>query len=263
MNSTEWDLGEYVPVDKKPRVVVYGEPKIGKTTFACSAPNAVLIATEDGAGNIPIMRLPKDRVCQSWDDILTAIKVLLTKDHDREWLVLDTLNGAAELCAQFVCDRDFGGCWESAKGREGFNAWGRGDKATGQEFKRLTRGLDLLREKKNMGCILVAHQGLHRSGNALGDDFLKFGADMTKQTWAQTLGWADHIAHATRDFVVATPRGKEDTGKSKVKQRGKERWLVFDGGPARDAGARAGFEMPEKVRLDWDAYITAFDGRKK
>jgi len=256
-DSGDWDLAEYTPVKKRPRLVVFGEPKIGKTVFGCSAPNGVLVPTEDGAASLPVMRLPKGRTASSWEDILKSIRVLLETEHDREWFILDTINGAADLCSQFVCDRDFGGAWESGKGREGYNAWGRGDKACGQEFRRLIKGLDLLRDEKGMGCILLGHQGLSKSGNALGEDFQKFTADMSKQTWSLTLGWADHIAHACRDFVVTAPRGKEDTGKGKVRERSQERWLVFEGGPGRDAGSRAGLEMPDRIPLSWDAYAEA------
>ena len=257
MSKDEWILEVSTSPRKMPRIVVMGEPGVGKTTWGCSAPNAVLVATEDGASGIPIMRLPKDRLSSSWDDILKAVKTLLEAEHDREWLVLDTINGAADLCAQHVCDRDFGGQWESSKGVEGFNACGRGDNATAQEFRRLLKGLDLLRERKNMGCILLSHLGLQRSGNALGEDFQKFTGDMTKQTWALTLAWADNVGHATRDFVVTVPQGKEDSGKAKARARNDDRWLVFDGGPGLDAKARRGYEVPGRLPLVWDAYAKA------
>lgn len=257
---SEWEFKKLTKELLKPRLVVYGEPKAGKTSFACHAPNVLLIPTEDGAAGLDVMQLPNNRVCSSWDDILIAVRTLLETEHDREWVAIDTVNGVVDLCAKFICDRDFGGNWESRKGQEGFNAWGRGDKATAQEFKRLITGLDMLREKKNMGIILVAHQGLHRSGNALGEDFQKFAADINKYSWSILLGWADHIGHACRDFMVHTPQGMENKGKGIAVQKNDTRWLVFEGGPGRDAGSRAGYEMPDRIKLNWDDYADIISG---
>ena len=234
---SEWELKKHKIVSYLPRLIVYGPPKIGKSTFAGSAPNVVFIPTEDGISGLDVMQLPSGRTCNTWEDMLKAVATLLKEEHDRKWVVIDTINGAAELCAKYICDRDFGGCWESRKGQEGFNAWGRGDKATAQEFKRLITGLDMLREEKGMGCILLAHQGLHRSGNALGEDFMKFAADIHARSCSLLVGWADHIAHACRDFMVHTPHGKEDKGKGIAKQMSNTRWLVFEGGPGRSERA--------------------------
>ena len=251
---SEWELKKVKKKLKKPRLIVYGEPGIGKTTLGCHAPNVLLIPTEDGAAGMDVMQLPSDRVCQTWEDVLKAVGTLLGDDHDRKWVVIDTINGVTDLCAQFICDRDFNGNWEATKGKDGYNAFARGDKAMAQEFKRLIKGLDLLRTEKDMGIILLAHQGLHRSGNALGEDFMKFGADVNKHAWSLLLGWADHIGHACRDFAVHVPRGKEDAGKGVAKERTQTRWLVFDGGPGRDAKSRAGYEMPERIELKWSEY---------
>ena len=256
---SEWELKKSKRKIHRPRTIVYGEPKVGKTTFGCSVPKGVLIPTEDGAAGMDIMQLP----CTTWDDVLKALTTLYKEKHDREWVVIDTVNGVTDLCAQYICDRDFGGNWEATKGKDGYNAFARGDKAMAQEFKRFINGLDMLRNEKGMGCILLAHQGLHRSGNALGDDFLKFAADVNKHAWSLLLGWADHIGHACRDFMVHTPQGKEDSGKGIAKERSNTRWLVFDGGPGRDAGARAGYEMPERIELKWAAYADSISKHLK
>ena len=237
-----------------PRLIIYGEPKIGKTTFATSAPNVVLIPTEDGSLGVDVQRLPTDGKCKTWQDVIDACNTILTQDHTFRWLVIDTINGAEWLCAQDVCNRDFKGVWQAAEGKDAFNAWGKGDKAVSYEFRRLLAVLDQIQQKRGIGIILLAHVGLHKTGNALGADFQKFGAEVNKYTWALLTGWSDQIGFAHRDMSVAA-RNKEQ--KFKAVAINNERWISFEGGPAVDAGGRIGYEMPDKILLSWEDYESA------
>lgn len=240
-----------------PRLGICGEPGVGKTTFASNAPGAIFIVTERGCDGVDIVRVPKDTICADWNDVLTAVSVVEAvvekQPKDVQWVVLDTVDAAETLCAEYICQKNFGGNWESTSGKDGFNAWGRGDKATAQEFKKLLHKLDVL-NSKGVGIIMLMHLGLHRSGNALGQDFLKFGGNVNKHTWACILGWADQIGHACREFVVSK-LGDEKKAKAIATPKTKDRQLIFDGGPARDAKSRVGYEMPDKIPLNWNIYI--------
>jgi hypothetical protein len=102
-----------------------------------------------------------------------------------------------------------------------------------------------------MGVILLAHAGLHKSGNALGPDFVKFGGDLTKPTWSLVSGWADQIGYASRDLRSAIREGEK---KAKATENTSARWIQFEGGPGMDAGGRVGYEMPAKILLSWEDY---------
>ena len=240
---------------RKPALLVYGEPGIGKTTFGAAAPNVVFVCAEDGAAGLDVVRLPNVGKCETWDEVIKSIDVITTEPHDFEWVVVDTLSAAEQLCADMVCERDFNGRWNPVKsGGPAFNAYGAGDKTVGQEMKALIAKLDALRQRRDMGVILLAHVDMRRQANALGDDYQKFCGAMNKYSWEQIRGWADQVAYAGREVKASHREGER---RAKAYAVGTERWLIFEGGPGRDAKARAGYDMPERILLDWDEYEAA------
>jgi hypothetical protein len=242
------------PTRPPPRLVVYGEPKIGKTTFGAAAPGVVFVPTEDGALAVSVPKIPTDGRCQSWADVITALTTLAKEKHSFQTVVVDTLNGAEALCADMVCKRDFNGIWTPRKGADGYSSYGKGEKATAQEFKELLTALDVLQQKRNMAVILLSHAGLHKCSNALGSDFVKAGGDMSKACWNMVAGWADQIGYARRDARASL---KDGEAKYKMSALSSCRYLEFDGGPGMDAGARAGYEMPAKITLSYSDYVEA------
>ena len=84
------------------RTVVYGKHGIGKTTFACSCQDPVLLPFEDGYGtvhlrlkkSVPVLTFPdangkKSRTIQSYDQAMEAIGFLATSDHSFKNVVVD------------------------------------------------------------------------------------------------------------------------------------------------------------------------------
>lgn len=238
-----------------PRLLVYGGPGAGKTTLAAGAANAVFIATEDGCSGIPgLAKIPASGTCQSWDEVMRSAQVILTAKHDFKWVVIDTLNNAYDLCTRKVCAESFKNNWAN------FDGYARGPVATVREFVALLNVLDQIREQRNMGVILLAHEGVAKASNAFGDDFYKCVGSIDKNTWPKVTGWADQVGHLCTEVRVQSKDG-DDTGKVS-KNNNNNRYLVFDGDPARDAKARVGYDMPNKILLPkedpWGAYAAAY-----
>jgi len=248
----EFDLSISDEPRKQPRLVLVGGPGMGKTTFGTHCDDVVFILTEDGcAANVP--KIPKTGKLEKWEDVLASVGFLIREEHDRKTVVVDVINAAETMCKEYICNTKFEGRMIPERGKDGYMQWGQGDKLMHQEFIRFLNGLDMLRENKNMMVVLLVHEGLHRQGNALGDDFLKIGGAMHKYTWNAVMEWADQIGHITKDHVAVMKQGDKV-----AKQRGSnKRVCYFEGGPGRDAKSRAGYEMPESIEFSYENYIKA------
>jgi len=221
-----------------PRLVIYGEPKIGKTTFASKWPDPLLIQTEDGAAGLRIPKIP-ETPCQSWEELMHCLREVYNQDHDRKTLILDTLDRAEQLAQRKVLNKHFEG--DKSK----YMAYHKGPMIAGEMISEVLFALDLIRKRKNMNIVLIAHDGLLPGANALGEDFKKWAPNLSKHAWNRTRDWADQIGHAQSNFKVFDKKAQEI---------GKDRWLHFRGSPGRDAGTRVGYEMPDKIKLDFDEY---------
>lgn len=231
-------------VFKPPRTILYGAPKVGKSTFGSEADAPVFVTTEDGVANIPVDQTP---MAKTWDEFLANVKALATDKHSYKTLVIDTLNGAAALAAQHVCRKLFKDDW----GPKGFTAFGQGWSATSEEMRALIDPLDTCRER-GMWILMLAHTGLQSVKNPLEGDFTKYAPDVDRKIWARFHGWADIILRADFEYTVLNSNG----GKGKAIGTS-TRILRSEGSAAEDAGCRVGYNLPAVLPLEWHAFTAA------
>jgi hypothetical protein len=105
----------------KLRIMVYGPPKIGKSTFAAQNERAVFLDTDNnGTAFLPCYRVP----VFSWSALKKAIGEI--KDDPRfDTIILDTVDMAYQFCRQHVCaenkiaheseDKSYGRAWDMVK----------------------------------------------------------------------------------------------------------------------------------------------------
>jgi hypothetical protein len=97
-------------------LLVYGEPKIGKSTYASTFPNPIFADIERGLAAI---RARKVKI-NSWDDLISLCSLLKRGQHDRKTLVIDTLDAAVNMLWQQVAAKhgqtDLGDIGKFAKG---------------------------------------------------------------------------------------------------------------------------------------------------
>lgn len=228
---------------RAPKIVIAGPGKIGKTTFAASAPNAIGILTEDGADAVDANAFP---LATTLDDVYGAIETLLTEEHDFQTVFLDSLDWLEPLVNAHVCKANK---WASIEAP----GYGKGYVAAAEEWRSLLNGLEALRQQRSMAVILIAHDKIKHFESPLHDGYDQYvlklhdRAAALVQEWADVIGWAN--------YQVVTTESDAGYGKTETKARttGK-RILHVEPHPAHMGGNRFGLKnMP----LDWEAFSAA------
>lgn len=85
------------------KILVYGKPKRGKTTFGASGPKPIIIDCNE-RGTLSVRNVPDLKVfrLETWTDIDMIYWYLHNGNHDRETAVIDTMSSLASLCMKFV-----------------------------------------------------------------------------------------------------------------------------------------------------------------
>ena len=112
---------------RAPKIVIAGPGKIGKTTFAASAPSAIGILTEDGADAVDAAAFP---LATSLADVYQAIGTLLNEEHDYQTVFLDSLDWLEPLVHTHVCTQNKWASIEAA-------GYGKGYIAAAEEWRTL------------------------------------------------------------------------------------------------------------------------------
>lgn len=232
---------------RPPRVVVYGPPKLGKSTLASETPNPWFIPTSDaGIDNLPVRGCP---VVRSWEEVLKYVEEVLKEKHAYQTLVMDTLGGVTELAAMHICRTMFGGDF----GEKGFLSYGKGWIATSEEMKKLLALLDQCVDR-GMMVFLTAHTGVQTVKNPIDGDYSKFCPDLDRKIWGRIAAWSDVILRADYEYSVIITDKKAKKGRAEGTTT---RVLRCVGTAAEDAGCRAGYELPDILPMSWEALAAA------
>lgn len=202
---------------KMPRkVIIYGPPKLGKSTLAGSAKNALLIPTEDRVAHIDCDKSP---VMSSYGAIMEVFDSLLNENHVYKTIVIDTADWLEPLIHEAVVEKLN---QDSAKKIKSITddhsketAFARGLKYHAVEgWKKFLSNCDVLRDN-NMNVVVLAHSQIIKVDPPDSDSYDKHVMKIDKHSLAVLEEWADVIGFYDKQvFVKNDDDGLKKKGKA-------------------------------------------------
>ena len=216
------------------KVILYGPEGIGKSTFASKFPDPLYIDTEGSTRHMDISRLPRPT---SWTMLLEEVKQVRDCPDICGTLVLDTLDWAEQLCAEYVCGR------ASKASIEDFG-YGKGYTYLSEEFGKLLNLLDEVVER-GVHVLGVAHAIMRKfeQPDEMGA-YDRWEMKLSKKVSPLAKEWADAVLFA--NYKTNTVR----TAENKIKAQGGKRVMHTAHHPCWDAKNRWG--LPEETEFAFD-----------
>lgn len=191
-------------IEAAPRkVVIHGNPKIGKSSLAAAAPDALLIPTEDRVKHI---NCAKTDVVTRFEEIMEIFEYLI-QDSPYRTVIIDTLDWMEPMLHDYICRKKGYKSLMDDSNKE--VNYGRGLKYHAVEgWKMFLQNCDMLREQANMHIVLVAHSAIEKVSPPDSDAYDRYSMKLDKNAVAVVEEWADIIGFYNREIVVK----KEDAG---------------------------------------------------
>jgi hypothetical protein len=242
------------------KILAYGPPGLGKTTFGATFSDPILLRVEDGAAAIDVPTFP--RLLETYSELVEAINSL-HGDHAYRTLIIDSLDWLepivwAETCARLEVDSI------EAPG------YGKGYVEADSVWREVVGGLDSLRLNRGMDIVLIAHTEVKRVEPPDSAAYDRYQIKLHKRAWALWQEWADMLLFTSyvRRLVKTKDGGKKGEDKYRAEGSG-ERVVYTDERPAFLAKNRWGLPPEIYIGQDktWSAFHralhTATDGRYK
>ena len=212
-------------------ILLYGKPKVGKTTLASHFPKNLLIAFEKGYNAIDGI-MAQD--VSKWADFKLVLRQLEKPEAQEKFdtITIDTATIAYEKCEQFICAQN--GVQSIAD-----IPWGQGYAKTKQEFENCLRKITML----GYGLVLISH--IETRKEKIDDEHEReiLAPSMPKRCYEVVNQIVDIIGYIATEW--------DDEGNS-------QRWLYTRQTPTIMAGSRFKYLAP-KIKLGYNELVEAIN----
>lgn len=225
-----------VKADDPPRILLYGVPKIGKTTLASEFPNPVFIQAEDGTPKgVELTTFGKITTLQ---DVWDAFAALSNNEHDFQTLVIDSLSALEQIIWAEVCAINK---WDSIESP----GYGKGYIEADLQWMKLMQSISYLREERRMIVLLIAHSEIRHVEDPLVGGYDRFSVRLQKRAVELINREVDLIAFL--NYKIGISESKDGPGGKKIRRAVGigERVIHFADRPGFMAGDR--YDFPDEL----------------
>lgn len=232
-----------VSVSLPPRILIYGEPGIGKTSLAAEFPDAIFLQVEDGTpAGVELSSFGKlDKFAQ----VMDAIGAVYSEEHNYKTLVVDSITELQNLVFQETCAR--GDDKGNKKGNIEDFGYGKGYGYAQRVWQEFIDGINALRRDREMTIILIAHSSIERFDDPESSSYHRYEIDLHARSVGAIERDMDAIFLVKKSITVR----KEETGFNReraIAEGGSATFIYTEGRPAFVAKNRYG--LPPKVKFD-------------
>ncbi|MBN8605224.1 MAG: ATP-binding protein [Planctomycetes bacterium] len=215
----------------KQTILLYGSPKLGKSSFASKAPGSLFFECEPGLNHLEVFKVP----AYSWEAFLEACKLVAKGDHNFKTIVIDTIDNAFKMCSDYVCAKH-------GIEYEGDMGHGKGWALVKNEWHRVLTRLASL----PYGLIMISH-AIDKTIETRTGEYTKTTPSLPDRARNVVLGLVDIILFG--DSIAK----KDAAGNVTI-----ERVVRTKPHPTYEAGDRTG-RLPDLLPLDYEQFMKAFN----
>jgi len=212
-------------------ILIYGSPKIGKTTLAAQFPKNLLLAFEPGYNALnnkmiqPILK---------WSEFKQVLKQLEKPEVKEKFntITIDTADIAWDYCEKYICSSNINESTGEVPKALGDIPWGKGYDLCKKEFDGALRQIAML----GYGLVIISHETTRTIKTESGQEFQKIMPTLADRPKL--------IVNRLVDIIAYLRLSSED-GNRYIYTRGNDRF---------EAGSRFSFLNP-KIEMSYDNLV--------
>lgn len=218
-----------------PVILLYGVDGIGKTSLAAEFPDALYLPTQ-GERTPSDVELVTPGTIESFDDLLDVFGELLTEEHDRKTVIIDSLDGLESLVWRATCLRIGVASIEEA-------GFGKGYVEADTEWNEFMAAASALAQR-GICVVMLAHPEIVRFDSPVTDPYSRYQPKLHKRANALVREKSDIVAFMNYRVSI---KEKEVARQTKVAhaEGGKERQIHLVEGAGFNAKNR--YSMPDAI----------------
>lgn len=241
-------------ITKPPRIVIYGQHGLGKSTFGSECPKPIFLQTEDGVDALGVEAFEKALDLKMVHD---QLDYLLNNNVEYKTLVIDSLDWLEKLIWQSVCN-DVGANDIAAI------PFGRGYVMAEKKWKEVLDKVNRLNIEKKIMPVLLAHAQVKRFEDPERESYDRYQLDLQNKAAALVCEYADIVGFMSYKVAVTAKEGKFGASTVKARSSG-DRVLYLEERPAFTAKNR--FKMDDMIDVPeghgWQAMADQLKRHKK